>query len=125
MTSLEIKALHKEFDDFHAIRGVDLFIEKGEFAVFVGPSGCGKSTFLRCLNRMNDTISIARIEGDIRIDGEDLYDRRVDPVQLRAKVGMVSQKPNPCQTRPVAATLPRLSFRHFCGLVFFFPVSDG
>jgi len=61
----------------------------------IGPSGCGKSTFLRCLNRMNDVIDIARIEGDIRLDGEDIYAPRVDPVQLRARVGMVFQKPNP------------------------------
>ena len=63
--------------------------------VFIGPSGCGKSTFLRCLNRMNDTIAGCRVEGKIVLEGEDIYDRRVDPVQLRAKVGMVFQKPNP------------------------------
>jgi phosphate transport system ATP-binding protein len=62
---------------------------------FIGPSGCGKSTFLRCINRMNDTIAAARVEGEIKLDGEDIYDKRVDPVQLRAKVGMVFQKPNP------------------------------
>jgi len=62
---------------------------------FIGPSGCGKSTFLRCLNRMNDTIDICRVEGDIRLDGNDIYDKSVDPVQLRAKVGIVFQKPNP------------------------------
>ena len=62
---------------------------------FIGPSGCGKSTFLRCINRMNDTIDVCRVTGDIMIDTEDIYDRRVDPVQLRAKVGMVFQKPNP------------------------------
>jgi phosphate transport system ATP-binding protein len=62
---------------------------------FIGPSGCGKSTFLRCLNRMNDTIPSCRVEGTITLDGEDIYDKRVDPVQLRAKVGMVFQKPNP------------------------------
>ncbi len=61
----------------------------------IGPSGCGKSTFLRCLNRMNDTIDGCRVTGDILIDGEDIYDKRVDPVQLRARVGMVFQKPNP------------------------------
>ncbi|MGI9487764.1 MAG: phosphate ABC transporter ATP-binding protein PstB, partial [Geminicoccaceae bacterium] len=61
----------------------------------IGPSGCGKSTFLRCLNRMNDTIEGCRTEGDIRLDGEDIYDRSVDVVQLRARVGMVFQKPNP------------------------------
>ena len=62
---------------------------------FIGPSGCGKSTFLRCLNRMNDTIDGCRVTGDITLDGEDIYDRDVDVVQLRARVGMVFQKPNP------------------------------
>jgi len=61
----------------------------------IGPSGCGKSTFLRCLNRMNDVIDICRVQGDIRLDGEDIYAPQVDPVQLRARVGMVFQKPNP------------------------------
>ena len=61
----------------------------------IGPSGCGKSTFLRCLNRMNDTIDICRIEGKILVDGEDIYDRKLDPVLLRARIGMVFQKPNP------------------------------
>ncbi|MHA6323746.1 phosphate ABC transporter ATP-binding protein PstB [Roseivivax sp. CAU 1753] len=83
------------YGDNHAIKDVSVDILDKTVTAFIGPSGCGKSTFLRCLNRMNDTIDIARIEGDIRIDGEDIYDRRVDPVQLRAKVGMVFQKPNP------------------------------
>ena len=83
------------YGETHAIKDVNVDILDKTVTAFIGPSGCGKSTFLRCLNRMNDTISIARIEGDIRIDGEDIYDRRVDPVQLRAKVGMVFQKPNP------------------------------
>jgi phosphate transport system ATP-binding protein len=79
----------------HAIKDVDCDIEDKTVTAFIGPSGCGKSTFLRCLNRMNDTIDVCRVEGDISIDGEDIYDKRVDPVQLRAKVGMVFQKPNP------------------------------
>ncbi|WP_295313044.1 phosphate ABC transporter ATP-binding protein PstB [Roseobacter sp.] len=83
------------YGDNHAIKDVDVDIQDRTVTAFIGPSGCGKSTFLRCLNRMNDTIDIARVEGDIRIDGEDIYDARVDPVQLRAKVGMVFQKPNP------------------------------
>ncbi len=83
------------YGDNHAIKDVDVEIEDKTVTAFIGPSGCGKSTFLRCLNRMNDTIDICRVEGDIRIDGEDIYDRNVDPVQLRAKVGMVFQKPNP------------------------------
>ena len=79
----------------HAIKDVDVQIEDKTVTAFIGPSGCGKSTFLRCLNRMNDTIDVCRVEGDILLDGEDIYDKRVDPVQLRAKVGMVFQKPNP------------------------------
>lgn len=83
------------YGDTHAIKSVDVDIEDNTVTAFIGPSGCGKSTFLRCLNRMNDTIDVCRVEGDILLDGEDIYDSRVDPVQLRAKVGMVFQKPNP------------------------------
>jgi len=79
----------------HAIIDVDVDILDKTVTAFIGPSGCGKSTFLRCLNRMNDTIDIARVEGEILMDGEDIYDPRIDPVQIRAKVGMVFQKPNP------------------------------
>ena len=83
------------YGDTHAIKDVDVDIEDNTVTAFIGPSGCGKSTFLRCLNRMYDTISVCRVEGDIRLDGENIYDKAVDPVQLRAKVGMVFQKPNP------------------------------
>ena len=83
------------YGDTHAIKDVDVDIADKTVTAFIGPSGCGKSTFLRCINRMNDTIDVARVEGDILLDGEDIYDNRVDPVQLRAKVGMVFQKPNP------------------------------
>ncbi|PKP74656.1 MAG: phosphate ABC transporter ATP-binding protein [Alphaproteobacteria bacterium HGW-Alphaproteobacteria-6] len=78
-----------------AIKDVDVDILDKTVTAFIGPSGCGKSTFLRCLNRMNDTIDICRVSGRIMLDGEDIYDRRIDPVQLRARVGMVFQKPNP------------------------------
>ena len=78
-----------------AIKDVSVDIAANTVTAFIGPSGCGKSTFLRCLNRMNDTIDTCRVSGEIQIDGEDIYDRSVDPVQLRAKVGMVFQKPNP------------------------------
>ncbi|MEL6168514.1 MAG: phosphate ABC transporter ATP-binding protein PstB [Pseudomonadota bacterium] len=83
------------YGDTHAIKDVDVDILDKTVTAFIGPSGCGKSTFLRCLNRMNDTIDVARVEGEIKIDEEDIYDAKVDPVQLRAKVGMVFQKPNP------------------------------
>ena len=83
------------YDNTHAIKDVDVDIFDNTVTAFIGPSGCGKSTFLRCLNRMNDTIAVCRVQGDIRMEDEDIYDARVDPVQLRAKVGMVFQKPNP------------------------------
>ncbi|WP_042252679.1 phosphate ABC transporter ATP-binding protein PstB [Paracoccus sp. PAMC 22219] len=83
------------YGDKQAIRDLNVEILDKTVTAFIGPSGCGKSTFLRCINRMNDTIDSARIEGEITIDGENIYDRRIDPVQLRAKVGMVFQKPNP------------------------------
>ncbi len=83
------------YADTHAIKDVDADIADRTVTAFIGPSGCGKSTFLRCLNRMNDTIDICRVSGRIELDGEDIYDRKVDPVRLRARVGMVFQKPNP------------------------------
>ena len=96
---LENKIIAKGVDVFygenHAIKDVSVEIRDKTVTAFIGPSGCGKSTFLRCLNRMNDTIDNCRVEGTIKLDDEDIYDKRVDPVQLRAKVGMVFQKPNP------------------------------
>ena len=78
-----------------AIRSVDLDIPRNRITALIGPSGCGKSTLLRCLNRMNDTIPIARVEGDIRFAGQDIYDPDVDVTALRRRIGMVFQKPNP------------------------------
>ena len=78
-----------------ALKDVSVDIHEDRVTAFIGPSGCGKSTFLRCLNRMNDTIPSARVTGDIELDGEDIYSPRMDVVQLRARVGMVFQKPNP------------------------------
>ncbi len=83
------------YGDKQAIHGVSLDIAENEVLAMIGPSGCGKSTFLRCLNRMNDTIPICRVKGDIRLDGEDIYGSNQDTVLLRARVGMVFQKPNP------------------------------
>jgi phosphate transport system ATP-binding protein len=91
----DIQKCNVFYGDKQAIKDVDIAIEDKTVTAFIGPSGCGKSTFLRCLNRMNDTIDVCRVTGDIALDGEDIYDNRVDPVQLRAKVGMVFQKPNP------------------------------
>ncbi|MGK6321535.1 phosphate ABC transporter ATP-binding protein PstB [Sphingomonas sp. DT-51] len=78
-----------------AIRDVSIDVRQEDVTAFIGPSGCGKSTFLRTLNRMNDTIPGARVSGDVRLDGEDVYAKAMDVVQLRARVGMVFQKPNP------------------------------
>jgi len=83
------------YGDKQAIKDVSLEIGRNEVVAMIGPSGCGKSTFLRCFNRMNDTIDICRVQGDIRLDGEDIYDKHMDVVLLRARVGMVFQKPNP------------------------------
>ena len=83
------------YGDKHAIKDVTIDIGEQEVIAFIGPSGCGKSTFLRTLNRMNDTIDICRVEGTISLDGQDIYAPSVDVVPLRARVGMVFQKPNP------------------------------
>ena len=83
------------YGDNHAIKNVSLEIGKKQVLALIGPSGCGKSTFLRCLNRMNDTIESARVTGNITLDGKDIYRKEQDPVALRARVGMVFQKPNP------------------------------
>jgi len=97
MNDIKVSARNVQvwYADNHAIKDVSVEIEDKTVTAFIGPSGCGKSTFLRCINRMNDTIDICRVTGDILLDGEDIYDPQVDPVQLRAKVGMVFQKPNP------------------------------
>ncbi|MEX0707897.1 MAG: phosphate ABC transporter ATP-binding protein PstB [Woeseia sp.] len=83
------------YGDIHAIRDVSLDIGRNQVIALIGPSGCGKSTFLRCLNRMNDSIETARVTGHITLDGQDIYSKDLDPVALRARVGMVFQKPNP------------------------------
>lgn len=89
------KNLQVYYGNFHAVRDVDLPIERNKVTSMIGPSGCGKSTVLRCFNRMNDLISAARVEGEITFNGENLYGRTVDPVQVRRHIGMVFQKPNP------------------------------
>ena len=83
------------YGDNHAIKDVTLEVGKKEVIALIGPSGCGKSTFLRCLNRMNDSIESATVTGRITLGGQDIYSKELDPVALRARVGMVFQKPNP------------------------------
>ena len=87
--------LNVYYGDFRAVQDVDLSIFENEVTAMIGPSGCGKSTVLRCFNRMNDLIETARVEGSITYRGVDLYDERVDPVEVRRRIGMVFQKPNP------------------------------
>lgn len=94
-TKITARGVDVYYGQGHAIKSVDVEILDHTVTAFIGPSGCGKSTFLRCLNRMNDTIDICRVTGEILLDGGNIYDPKVDPVQLRAKVGMVFQKPNP------------------------------
>ena len=95
MPKITAKKVNVFYDNIHALKDVSVEIEQNAVTAFIGPSGCGKSTFLRCLNRMNDTIDICKVSGQILLENEDIYDDKVDPVQLRAKVGMVFQKPNP------------------------------
>lgn len=92
---ISIRQCNVHYGDTHAIKDVSLDIARNEVISMIGPSGCGKSTFIRCLNRMNDTIETARVDGEIRLDGDSIYAKEVDPVLLRARVGMVFQKPNP------------------------------
>ena len=92
---LQVEKLSLWYGQSQALHGVDLDIHANEVTALIGPSGCGKSTFLRCLNRMNDLIKEVRVEGKVMLEGQDLYDPKVDVVQLRTRVGMVFQKPNP------------------------------
>jgi phosphate transport system ATP-binding protein len=92
---LDVRDVSVYYGDFRAIRDVTLRIARNEITALIGPSGCGKTTFIRCLNRMNDLIEGARVEGTILYHGVDLYDDRVDPVEVRRHIGMVFQKPNP------------------------------
>ncbi|MEM8795750.1 MAG: phosphate ABC transporter ATP-binding protein PstB [Pseudomonadota bacterium] len=99
MSNQPTKMLGEKVSVFYGVKqalfDVDLDILERQVTALIGPSGCGKSTFLRCLNRMNDTIDICRVEGKITLDGTDIYDKEIDVVELRARVGMVFQKPNP------------------------------
>ncbi|MCE5217914.1 phosphate ABC transporter ATP-binding protein PstB [bacterium] len=91
----EVRDWQLYYGKFHALKGINMVVPNREITALIGPSGCGKSTFLRCLNRMNDVIDGVRTQGTISMDGLDIYDRRVDVVALRKRVGMVFQQPNP------------------------------
>lgn len=95
MNIIETKDLDFYYGDFHALKGINMDIEKQTVTAFIGPSGCGKSTYLRLFNRMNDLIPGTRMTGNILIEGEDIYAKGVEVDRLRKKVGMVFQKPNP------------------------------
>jgi len=94
-TKMSARGVNVFYGEKQAIRDVSIDVDMDHVTAFIGPSGCGKSTFLRTLNRMNDTVASARVEGEITLDGENIYDKSMDVVQLRARVGMVFQKPNP------------------------------
>ncbi len=84
-----------DYGHFHAVKDVNLKIERRKITAFIGPSGCGKSTVLRCFNRMNDLVGVARIRGSVRFHGKNIYDPDVDPAEVRQRIGMVFQRPNP------------------------------
>lgn len=94
-SKITVESLNLHYGENHALKNVNMEIADHAITAFIGPSGCGKSTFLRCLNRMNDLVEGCRVEGIVILDGEDIYDKRVDTTLLRKKVGMVFQQPNP------------------------------
>ena len=94
-SKISVENLNLHYGENHALKNVNMEIADHAITAFIGPSGCGKSTFLRCLNRMNDLVDGCRVEGKVILDGEDIYDKRVDTTLLRKKVGMVFQQPNP------------------------------
>ena len=94
-SKITVESLNLHYGENHALKNVNREIADQDITAFIGPSGCGKSTFLRCLNRMNDLVDGCRVEGKVILDGEDIYDKRVDTTLLRKKVGMVFQQPNP------------------------------
>lgn len=95
MSKIDINKLNLYYGDFHALKDINLNIEEGEITAFIGPSGCGKSTLLKSINRMNDLVDSCKIQGDLLFDGKNIYEKNVDVNELRKKIGMVFQKPNP------------------------------
>ncbi|WP_291476155.1 phosphate ABC transporter ATP-binding protein PstB [Corynebacterium sp.] len=98
---LDLRDVNIHYGDFHAVQNVDLQVPPRSVTAFIGPSGCGKSTVLRSLNRMHEVIPGAYVEGEILLDGENIYDRRIDPVAVRNTIGMVFQKANPFPTMSI------------------------
>ena len=94
-SKIVVRDLNLHYGQNHALKGINMDIEENKITAFIGPSGCGKSTFLKCLNRMNDLVDNVKIEGQVLLDGEDIYDSSVDTTLLRKKIGMVLQQPNP------------------------------
>jgi phosphate transport system ATP-binding protein len=100
-TKIEVRELNAWFKNTHALRDISLIVPENTVLAIIGPSGCGKSTFVRCINRMHELIPGARQSGKVLVDGQDLHGRRVDPVNLRRRVGMVFQRPNPFPTMSI------------------------
>src|SRR5262245_6884666 len=98
---LKVEQLNVYYGEFRAIKDIDLLIRTNKVTALIGPSGCGKSTFIRCLNRMHEVTPGGRAEGKVLLDDEDLYGPDVDPVQVRRRIGMVFQKPNPFPTMSI------------------------
>jgi phosphate transport system ATP-binding protein len=99
--SIDVTDLDIYYGDFKAVEGVNMTIKAKSVTAFIGPSGCGKSTFLRSLNRMHEVIPGARVEGKVMVDGQSLYDPAIDPVEVRRRIGMVFQRPNPFPTMSI------------------------
>src|SRR2546429_583835 len=95
MELLEVNSVNAWFGKFHAVKNVSLIVQQRDIFAIIGPSGCGKSTFIRCLNRLHEEIDSATMDGTVFLEGINIFDRTVDPVKIRRKIGMVFQKPNP------------------------------
>ncbi len=100
-TTMEAKKLSAWFGETEAIKSISLPIDKNRVTAIIGPSGCGKSTFIRCLNRMHEVVARTRVRGEVLLDGVNIYDRGIDPVLIRRRVGMVFQRPNPFPTMSI------------------------
>ena len=98
---IEIEALSAWYDGLRALKSITMGIRNNSVTAIIGPSGCGKSTFIRCLNRMHELVRGARVEGNVSLDGQNVYERSVDPATIRRKIGMVFQKPNPFPTMSI------------------------